>query len=93
MGMSITRDEDVLGGEPRIDGTRVGVRHVATRVIDGERPPAHVMDQFDISLAAVYEALAYYYDNADEMRTFHRENEEAFERVRESSLKPKEPVK
>ncbi|MFB6177041.1 MAG: DUF433 domain-containing protein [Halobaculum sp.] len=88
----VTTDDDVLGGEPRIDGTRVGVRHVATRVIDGNRSPAHTADQFDISLASVYEALAYYYDNIDEMRALDRENDEAFDRLGESSLKPKEPV-
>jgi uncharacterized protein (DUF433 family) len=32
--MSITRDEEILGGEPRIAGTRIGVRHVAGRVIE-----------------------------------------------------------
>lgn len=90
--MSITRDDDVLGGEPRLEGTRVGVRHVATRVIEGPQSPAHVADQLDLSLAAVYEALSYYYANIDEMRASERENEEAFERVGESSLKPKEPV-
>lgn len=90
--MSITRDEDVLGGEPRIEGTRVGVRHVATRVVDGDQSPAGVADQFDIALSDVYEALSYYYDHVDEMREFRRANEEAFERVRESSLKPKERV-
>ena len=90
--MSITRDENVLGGEPRIDGTRIGVRHVAARVIDGGQSPAHVADQLDVSLAAVYESLSYYYDHIEEMRELERENEAAFERVRESSLKPKEPV-
>lgn len=90
--MTITTDEDVLGGEPRIEGTRIGVRHVAVRVIDGGRSPAYVADQFDISLAAVYEALSYYYGNAEEMRTLEQENNAAFERVREQSLKPKEPV-
>lgn len=90
--MTITRDENVLGGEPRIDGTRVGVRHVATRVIDGGQSPAYVADQLDVSLSAVYEALSYYYANVEEMRELERENEEAFESVRESSLKPKETV-
>jgi uncharacterized protein (DUF433 family) len=90
--MSITRDEDVLGGEPRIEGTRVGVRHIAARVIDSGQSPAYVADQLDLSLAVVYEALSYYYEHIDEMREFERENSDAFERVRESSLKPKEPV-
>jgi uncharacterized protein (DUF433 family) len=90
--MSITRDEDVLGGEPHIEGTRVGVRHIAARVIDAGQSPAHVADQLDIALAQVYESLAYYYGHIDEMRDLEQANEDAFERVRESSLKPKEPV-
>lgn len=91
--MTITRDDEILGGEPRIDGTRVAVRHVAARVIDHGSSPAHVADQFDISLSSVYAALSYYYDHLDEMREFEQANEAAFERVRESSLKPKETVK
>lgn len=90
--MTITHDEGVLGGEPRIDETRVGVRHVAARVIDAGQSPAYVADQLDLSLASVYEALSYYYDHVEEMRDIERENEDAFERVRETSLKPKETV-
>ena len=90
--MTITRDEDVLGGEPRIEGTRVGVRHVAARVIDTGQSPAYVADQLDLSLASVYEALSYYYDHIEEMREAERENEDAFDRIRETSLQPKETV-
>ena len=90
--MTITRDDDVLGGEPRIDETRVGVRHVAARVIESGQSPAYVSDQLDLSLAEVYEALSYYYDHVGEMRDLEKENEDAFERVRESSLKPKETI-
>lgn len=90
--MSITRDEGVLGGEPRIEGTRIGVRHVAARVVDSGQSAAHVADQLDLSLASVYEALAYYYANIEELREFERANERAFERVAEESLNPKEPV-
>ena len=90
--MTIVRDENVLGGEPRINGTRVGVRHVAARVINGGQSPAHVADQFDIPLADVYEALSYYYTHIDEMRKFEQENREASDRVRETSLKPKKSV-
>jgi len=90
--MAITSDDDVLGGEPRIEGTRIGVRHVAAKVVDGGYSPAYVADQFDIPLASVYEALAYYYDNIEEMRELEREATDALERVRESSLKPKERI-
>ncbi|MFC7076828.1 MULTISPECIES: DUF433 domain-containing protein [Haloarcula] len=91
--MNIARDDDVLGGEPRIDGTRIGVRHVAARVIDRGQSPAHVADQLDVALADVYESLSYYYAHIDEIRELEAENEAAFERVQELSLKPKETVK
>lgn len=90
--MTITTDEGILAGEPRIEGTRIGVRHVARKVVDGGYSPAYVADQLDVSLASVYEALSYYYENIEEMRILERENAEAFERARETSLKPKEPV-
>jgi len=87
--MAITRDEEVLSGEPRIEGTRIGVRHVSARVIEGGQTPAHVADQLDIRIASVYEALSYYYAHIDEMRDLEAENEAAFDRVRDGSLKPK----
>jgi len=90
--MSIVRDEGVLGGEPRIEGTRVGVRHVASRVIDAGHAPASVADQLDVSLGAVYEALAYYYDNIEEIRSFERANARASDRVRDDGLQPKDPI-
>ncbi|MFB6140484.1 MAG: DUF433 domain-containing protein [Halosimplex sp.] len=62
--MTIARDDDVLGGEPRIEGTRVGVRHVAARVVDQGRSPAYTADQVDLALTQVYEALSYYYDRS-----------------------------
>lgn len=91
--MTIARDEDILGGEPRIDETRVGVRHVAARVIDTGQSPAYVADQLDLSLSEVYEALSYYDDHVEEMRDLERENEDTFDRVRDSSLKPKETIR
>lgn len=90
--MTIARDDDVLGGEPRIDGTRVGVRHVAALVIESGQSPAYTADQFEISMAEVYEALSYYYAHINEMREIERENEAAFDQVRDSSLKPKETI-
>lgn len=90
--MAIVSDADILDGEPRIEGTRIGVRHVAARVVDHGQSPAHVADQLDCSLAAVYEALSYYYDHIDEIQPIERETDAAFRRVREAALKPKEPA-
>jgi uncharacterized protein (DUF433 family) len=90
--VTITSDPDVLGGEPRIDGTRVGVRHVATRVVEGDQTPAYVSDQFDLPMADVHEALSYYDANVDEICAIQREQAAAAERTAENGLKPKETV-
>ena len=38
--MAITRTEDVFGGKPRIEGTRIGVRHVVSLALDAGHAPA-----------------------------------------------------
>ena len=68
------------------------MRHVAARAVDGGQTPAHVTDQLDITLAAVSAALSDDDATLDEIRATEAATNEAVERIRESSLKPKEPV-
>lgn len=89
----IVRTEGVLGGDPRIDGTRVGVIHVYDLVVASEHSPADIADQLELSLGEVYTALAYYYEHPDEMRRVRRENEKAIERLREEALRPPEATR
>ncbi|EMA40525.1 hypothetical protein C447_04477 [Halococcus hamelinensis 100A6] len=60
------RSPDVLGGDPRVEGTRVGVIHIKERLDAGD-DPAQIAADYDIDLADVYHALAYYYDTPEEM--------------------------
>lgn len=69
----IVSTKDVLSGAPRIEGTRIGVHHVARRIIDGDEEPAVVASDYDLSLADVHRALTYYYDHPEEMRQIRRE--------------------
>ena len=64
----IVSTEDTLGGAPQIEGRRIGVHHIAERVIDAGESPERVAGDYDLGLADVYRALAYYYDRPDEMR-------------------------
>jgi len=72
----IVRDDDVLGGEPRIAGTRLGVFFIKERVEDGGLEPRSLADRYDIDIADVYRALAYYHDNPGEMRKIEKERQE-----------------
>jgi uncharacterized protein (DUF433 family) len=89
----IVRTNDVLGGDPRIDGTRVGVIHVYELVVRGDHTPTDVADQLDISLGEVYSALAYYHEHPDEMREVRRAHDDAEAMLAETSLSPPEPAK
>lgn len=64
----IVKTEGVLGGDPRIDGTRVGVSHVYQRYVEGNEAPEAIADGLEISIAEVHAALAYAFHNADEMQ-------------------------
>ena len=86
--MPVATTEDVLGGKPRLDGRRVSVLQVAELVLNGGDDPVDVADQLAISLAEVHEALAYYYDNVDEMETSRRRRQELVEDLRGESRAP-----
>jgi uncharacterized protein (DUF433 family) len=90
--VEIVTSDDVLGGEPRIEGTRIGVLDVYELVIDGGFAPADVADQLDCSLAEVYTALAYYHERPEEMRQIQRDREETTAALAEDALQPPEQV-
>ncbi|MDY7081685.1 MAG: DUF433 domain-containing protein [Halobacteria archaeon] len=72
----IVKDEDVMGGEPRIKGHRISVRQIAERVEGRGLKPQTVADRYDLDVADVYHALAYYHDHPEEMAKIEREREE-----------------
>ena len=88
--VSIERNDDVLGGEPRIAGTRVGVLDIYELVTGGGYTPEDVADQLDLSLAQIYAALAHYHEHSEEMRELRRERDEMESRLGKEALSPPE---
>jgi uncharacterized protein (DUF433 family) len=72
LNTQIVSTEGTLGGEPRIDGRRIAVPHVASRVIDKGEHSQDVAADYDLDLAAVHHARAYYYDHPDEMQEWRK---------------------
>lgn len=73
------RIERELMNEPHIADRRISVLRIYDLVKDGGDSPETVADTFDLDLADVYRALAYYYDHPDEMRAIRDDRERAFE--------------
>ncbi|WP_114579430.1 DUF433 domain-containing protein [Saliphagus sp. LR7] len=74
----IVRDDDVMDGEPRVDGRRITVLRIQELVETRGLPAAEVAAMHDLDVADVYAALTYYYEHSDEIASIqeHRENRE-----------------
>ena len=84
----IVTTSDVLGGDPRISGRRVGVLDIYEQVEWRGADPKAVADRYDLEVADVYHALAYDHDNAEEMNDVRRRRERTIERYRNDALTP-----
>ncbi len=70
----IIRDNDILGGEPVVKGTRTSVRAIVEwwkfRV-----SPEEILENFpNLTLSQVFDALSYYADHRDETEKYIAEN-------------------
>jgi uncharacterized protein (DUF433 family) len=62
----ITSDPNICGGSPCIEGTRITVRTIAIHALYHGQTPEELLTHYPhLSLASIYDALSYYYDNRD----------------------------
>ena len=85
---TIVHTDDVLGGKPRLEGRRISVLQIADMVLEADCTPEFVADQLDISLSEVHTALAYYYDNPEEMDSIRERNERLEDELADQALTP-----
>lgn len=70
----VTRDEKILSGEPIIKGTRTPVRSIVEKMRIGYTPEDVVRGLPHLTLAQVYDAMSYYYDNEAEINDYIERN-------------------
>jgi uncharacterized protein (DUF433 family) len=75
----IVKTDEVLGGDPRIEEHRIGVHHVYQRYVEGDETPEEIASSYEISVAEVHAALAYAFNNPDEMRDIEARNQARYE--------------
>ena len=63
IGTLIISNSGICGGRPRIEGSRITVRHIVIDYRAGMTPEEILEDKPHLSLAKIYAALAYYYAN------------------------------
>jgi uncharacterized protein (DUF433 family) len=88
----IDSSPETRAGKPRIAGTRITVADIVLMHRRLGRALEEIAGTFDLPLAGVYEAMAYYYDHKDEIdRSLDDEQAvaEAFKQQNPSRLREK----
>mgnify|MGYP006307549545 CR=1 FL=1 len=72
----VSGEDSEIHDEPHIEGSRVTVLHIHERVENRGLRPEVVAERLNLDLADVYDALAYYHRNPEEMQAVenHREH-------------------
>lgn len=86
----IVETDGVLGGQPRLEGRRIGVLQIHEWVVQDGRDPSAVAADYGLELADVYRALTYYYDHVDRMRALREEQQRALRDGIESQPAPED---
>jgi len=74
---TVVQDEDICGGDPTLDGTRIRVSDVVVQVEHREKTPEEVVSSFPaLSVADVYAALTYYHERPRQIRKEIRDREQ-----------------
>jgi uncharacterized protein (DUF433 family) len=81
---------DVLGGDPRIEGHRIGVHDIHQRHTGLGDTPEEIATSYDISVSEVHAALAYAFSNTAEMRAIEERNQELSEQDTPDRVVPAE---
>jgi len=70
----IIRDNEILGGEPVIKGTRTPVRAIVEWWKFGASPEEIMENLPHLTLSQIFDALSYYADHRDEIEKYIAEN-------------------
>ena len=78
----IVSTPDILRGRPRIAGHRIGVVHIKGWRLRAGMSFEQIAETYDLSIAAVYAAMAYYYAHKAEIDQREAEDEAFAEEMR-----------
>ena len=81
----IVRTPDICGGKPRIAGHRITVRNIAVWHDHLGWSADEIASEYDLKLADIYAALAYYFAHREEIAQSIREGKAFVEEMRRNT--------
>ena len=86
----IAIDPEYCGGKPRIAGTRIPVATIAHLYLEAGETLDAIASEYNLNKAAVYAAMAYYYDHKAEIDRQTAESKAWVERLQKNT--PESPL-
>lgn len=83
----------VCSGKPRIAGTRMPVAAIAKMYLEMGESVEDIAKDYDLSLASVHSAMAYYYEHREDIDRHTAESEALVEELRRNSSPSKLQLK
>jgi uncharacterized protein (DUF433 family) len=93
IGSFITCTPGIVGGRPRIAGTRMPVQTIAIFYKRGESPEEIGLQYPHLSMAQIYAALTYYHANQAEMEAAIAEEAKLYDRLAREDWEAKQAAK
>ncbi len=87
----ISTNPDMRGGRPCLAGTGIEVGAIVMEHLFQSRDPGQIAADYQVPLAQIYAALAYYYEHKDEMDAVIRERSHLAETYREQRIGSRHP--
>ncbi|WP_435354402.1 DUF433 domain-containing protein [Emticicia sp. SJ17W-69] len=79
-------DINTCGGQPRIAGRRIMVGHIAVWHEEQGKSVAQIANDYDLSFSDIYAALAYYYDNKEDIVKLINQEENYAEKMKNMTV-------
>lgn len=83
--VQIVKTPDILHGNPRIEGTRIGVFQIGKLVRRQQWTLEEVTEQFDLDRAEANAAVEYYDEHPEVMQTLRAQHEASQQSIKEQS--------
>jgi len=88
----VSGEKSEIHDEPHVEGRRITVRYIHSRVEGRGLDPRTVADRHDLDVADVYQALAYYHDHPREMDQVRERRQAIIEEHRDEAVTGPEDV-
>jgi len=76
----------IVGGKPRIAGRRISVQNIVIWHERFGKTADEIATEYNLSLAEIYAALAYYYDNREAIDASIRSDDEFIQKMQHEQM-------